>query len=104
MAGGPVTFNGVIQRAQDVGIIKHQEQVKPNIDQQNIQSHLKQQVQVKLNQVNEANDADQPEFHYDAKEKGNNEYEGRQKKKKKQDKQEGKVLLKQEGGRFDIKI
>lgn len=104
MAVGPGVLNGVIQRTQDVSLLRHQEEIKPHVDQQNIQAHLKRQEQVQLKQVHEAEDTDQPEFHYDAKEKGNNEYQGGNKKKKKQDKPEGKVILKQEGGRFDIKI
>ena len=55
--------------------------------------------------MNHANNAEEHEKRYDAKEKGSNEYEGQQKKKKKPEKKEnGKVISKQESGHFDIKI
>lgn len=105
MAVGPVTINGVIQRTQDIGMLKQQEESKPFVEQQNIQTHLKTQEQRQAKQVNHADDAREHEKRYDAKEKGSNEYEGQQKKKKQSDENgEGKVFLKQGNSRFDIKI
>ncbi len=105
MAVGPVTLNGVIQRTQDIGVLKQQEDSKPMTEQQNIQAHIKTQEQRQLKQVNHASDAEEHEKRYDAKEKGNNEYEGRQKKKKKSEEEDsGKVILKQESGHFDMKV
>lgn len=104
MAVGPVTLSGVIQRTQDIGVIKQQEDSKPFVEQQNIQAHLKTQEQRQMKQVNHAEDARQQEKRYDAKEKGSNEYEGQQQKKKKKAPKEGAVVLKQESGHFDIKI
>lgn len=105
MAVGPVTLNGVIQRTQDIGVLKQQEDSRPVVEQQHIQAHLKTQEQRQLKQVNHADDAKEHEKRYDAKEKGNNEYEGQRKKKKKsEEKSSGKVILKQESGHFDIKI
>ena len=105
MAVGPVTINGVIQRTQDVGMLKQQQESKPFVDQQNIQAHIKTQEHQQLKQVNHADNADEHEKKYDAKEKGSNEYNGQQGKKKKSDKKDGgRVILKQESGRFDIKV
>ena len=39
MAVGPVTLSGVIQRTQDIGVIKQQEDSKPFVEQQNIQAN-----------------------------------------------------------------
>lgn len=105
MAVGPVTLNGMIPRTQDIGVIKQHEDSKPMIDQQNIQSQIKMQENRQLKQVNHADDTEQHEKRYDAKEKGSNEYKGQQKKKKKPEgKQESQASYTWEGGRFDMKI
>ena len=105
MSVGPVVLNGMIQRTQDVGALKQQEDSRPTVEPQSIQPHLKTQEHRQLNQVNHANNAEEHEKRYDAKEKGSNEYEGQQKKKKKPEKKgNGKVISKQESGHFDIKI
>lgn len=105
MSVGPVTINGVIQRAHDVGQVKQQEDSKPFVDQHNIQSQLKNQDLKHLQQVRHADDSDNYQKKYDAKEKGNNEYQGQKKKKKKPDEQkDGKVVMKAQNGHFDMKI
>lgn len=105
MAVGPVTLNGVIQRTQDIGVLKQQEDNKPLVDQQQIQTHMKHQEQRQLKQVKHADDVSNHEKRYDAKEKGNNEYQGNgQKKKQSEEKENGRVVLKQESGRFDMKV
>ncbi len=105
MSVGPVTINGVIQRAHDVGTVKQQEDSKPLVDQQNIQTHIKNDKLRQMQQVRHADDSDNRQKKYDAKEKGNNEYQGQQRKKKKPDgkKDEG-VVLKSENSHFDMKI
>lgn len=105
MAVGPVTLNGVIQRTQDVGMLRQHEEAKPFVDQQNIQANLKEQETKLTQQVNHADDADEHKKKYDAKEKGSNEYEGQQGKKKKSEKKEpGKNISGSERGHFDIKV
>ena len=37
----PVVLGGMIQRADDIGMIKHQQDAKPMMDQQNIQMQVK---------------------------------------------------------------
>ena len=103
MAVGPVTLNGLIPRTQDVSTIKQHEDNKPFVQQQNIQAEMKTQENRQLKQVNHADDAEQHQKKYDAKEKGSNEYHGQQKKKKKQE-EKNKVIYKQESGRFDMKV
>lgn len=105
MSVGPVTLNGIVPRAQDMSTIKQQEDNKPLVEQHNIQTELKTREERQLKQVNHADDASEHKKKYDAKEKGSNEYEGRQKKKKRPDeKKQNTVTLKQGSGRFDMKI
>lgn len=105
MAIGPVTINGMIQRTQDVSVLKQQENSRSAVEQQQIQTHIKAQESRQLKQVNHAYDAEQQEERYDAKEKGKNEYKGQQKKKKQSQKSDtGRVVVKQESGSFDIKV
>ncbi|MBO5372510.1 MAG: hypothetical protein J6A75_07300 [Lachnospiraceae bacterium] len=104
MAVGPVTLSGVIQRTQDIGMIKQQEESKPLVEQHNIQAQLKTQEHRQLKQVQHAEDAKNQEERYDAKEKGNNEYHGQQKKKRKQEQKENIVVRKQGSTHFDMKI
>ena len=58
MAVGPVMLNGVIQRTQDVSMLKQQEDSRPMVEQQQIQSEMKQQESKLLKQVKHADDAD----------------------------------------------
>lgn len=105
MAVGPVTLNGIVPRTQDMSAIKQQEDNKPFVEQHNIQTQMKTQGERQLKQVNHADDASEHKKKYDAKEKGSNEYEGRQKKKRKPDeKKQNAVTPKQGFGRFDMKI
>lgn len=88
-----------------MGVLKQQEDSKPLVEQHNIQAHIKTQESRQLKQVNHADDADQHEKRYDAKEKGSNEYKGQQKKKKKpEENAKNKAVYMQQGGRFDMKI
>lgn len=67
------------------------------VDQQNIQTHFGKQGEQKLKQVVHADDANEQEYRYDAKEKGNSQYEQqknkkrRQKKRRRKDKSKGNV-------------
>ena len=57
-----------------------------------------------MQQVTHANDSDNPKKKFDAREKGSNEYEDRRNKKKRaEEKNSGKVSVKTTGG-FDMKI
>ena len=101
----PIDMSGMIQRTQDVGTIKQQEDEKPYIDQQNIQQDVKKEEQKLTKEVHHADDSNQPEYRYDAKEKGNNQYQQKKQKKKKQhEKVEDKVMEKHCTGSIDIKI
>lgn len=101
----PIDFNGMIQRSQDVGSIKQHEDTRPVVEQQNIQSNFVKDETKLAKQVNHADNADQEEYRYDAKEKGNSSYQessGKQKKKKEQE--TDRVIVKNKSAGFDIKI
>ena len=104
MAVGPVTINGAIQRSQDMSMLKQQEDSRPVVEQQHIQAQIKTQESRLLKQVNHADDASQHKKKYDAKEKGSNEYEGQNhKKKKQQEKNKDQVVFTQGSSHFDMK-
>ncbi len=96
----PVHLNGMIQNTQDVSALRHQENQKPAIEQQNIQIREQQKEQSQAQEVHKKDDAD--------KEKGSNQYFGERRKKKKDKKEnlpDGSVKVKMTmSGGFDIKI
>lgn len=100
----PIDFNGMIQRTQDVSTLKQNEDNKPVMEQQNIQSQFSKETIRHMQKVNHADDAENQQKRYDAKEKGSNEYVNHQKEKKKEKKKDGKVIEKSMSGGFDIKI
>lgn len=104
----PVVLNGMVQRTQDIGNIKQQEDNKPVVQQHNIEIQQQKQEDRLTHQVQQPDQKENDGYRYDAREKGNNSYEGNQNKKKKKQKQEpesdGKVLLKGHSSGFDVKI
>lgn len=105
MAIGPVEMNGMISRTQDFTTIKQNEDNKGMIDQNNFQNQFKQEINHQMNRVQKGDDAKQEQKKYDAKEKGNGQYsgDGGKNKKKKEEKPEGKVIIKGKSS-FDMKI
>ncbi len=100
----PVEFSGVVQRSQDVSTVKQNEDNKSMLQQQNVQTQFAKDTMHHMQQVTHANDSDNPQKKFDAREKGSNEYEDRRNKKKKAEgKNNGKVNVKTTGG-FDMKI
>lgn len=103
----PVVLGGMIQRTDDVGTIKHQEDSKPVVDQQNIQTQVQKEEQQKREQVKQAENSELMDAKYDAKEEGKNQYRKTKNNKKKQSNntftEEG-VIAKGKSGGFDIKI
>lgn len=101
----PIDLNGMIQRTDDVGVIKHQEDVKPLVDQQNIQAQIVQNQHLLLHQVQNANASEKTKNEADAKDEGKGNYYSSQKKKKNAKKQsDGKVIKKNDVGGFDMKV
>lgn len=107
----PVVLNGMIQRTQDIGNIKQQEDNKPVVQQQNLSIQNEKREEQLAHQVQQTDKKENEGYRYDAKEKSNNQYEGNEGRKKKHQKEsekeqnkDGKVILKGLGSSFDIKI
>ena len=48
---GPLEFNGVVQRAQDISIIKQNEDIKPQYEHMNVQNQQQQKSIIKQENV-----------------------------------------------------
>ena len=66
----PVHLNGMIQNTQDVSAIRHQENQRPAIEQQNIHIREQQKEQSQAQEVHKKDNADNEQKKFDAKEKG----------------------------------
>ena len=105
----PLGLHAMIQRTNDVGTIKHQEDAKPAVEQHSIQSQQLKAEHDLTHKVAQTEEKDNENFRYDAKEKGNSSYQGNKKKKrvikeKAEVSEKGRVILKGQTDRFDIKI
>lgn len=101
----PIDLNGMIQRTQDVGTIKQQDDARPVVNQQNIQVTVAKEEQKIAKEVNKKDDAQDGHGQFDAKEKGNSEYSQNSGKRKRPEiEPDGKVVVKGMSGGFDIKI
>ena len=97
----------IIQRTGDVSQIKQQLDVKPAIEQQNIQEQMLQKEDKLAHQVIETEDAPKTNNHADAREESKNKYIAQKKKMRIRQKDMlsvDKVIKKNRGGDFDIKI
>lgn len=99
----PIDF-AVVQRTNDVEMIKLQEEAKPMVDQQNIQVQVDQREDVLRHQVIQSQNSDKTKNDADAKEEGHGQYNRQDSKRKKSAKDNGRVIPKSQIGRFDIKI
>lgn len=101
----PIELNGVISRVQDIGTMKQNEDNKPLVDQSRFQTHFNKEVEHHQKKVRDADNSDNYQKKYDAKEKGNGTYYAKQDKKKKNKKQDEKISKKKmENNGFDISI
>ena len=103
----PIDLNGMIQRTDYVGSVKHQEDSKPLVDQQNIQAQVAKQEDAVRHQVTQYEDSSGAKNQADARDEGKGKYfarEGADKKKSKKESGQDRVVRKQPGGSFDIKI
>lgn len=105
MAISPINY-AVVQRATDISAIKHQENVRPAVEQQNIQTHLQRKEEMQSRQVVETAQSEQTKNDVDAKDEGKGKYQsfGGKKKKETETPQGERVIKKQQTGRFDITI
>lgn len=94
-----------IMRTQEATTIKHMESTRAQHAQEQISKNFQTIVEQQHNKPKETTKSDNPEYRYDAKEKGNNNYyssNGEKKKKKEEEKKESKQTLK--SGGFDVLI
>ena len=103
MALGPVEMNGILQRTQDFTTIKQNEDNKAFVVQSNIQNEHEQEIDHAMHQVHDADDSRDSEGEFDARREGRNKYVKTATKKKKNEKTEGKVVVKGSGG-FDVSV
>ena len=104
MAISPMMFNGSVTRMQDITPVKHNEDIKGMVDQTNFQNTFHKQIDNKLNQVHQSDNAENRQRKFDAKDKGDNEYTGDGGQKRKQEKDaDGKVIAKKHRS-FDMKV
>ena len=101
----PVVLNGMIQRTQDVGNLKQQEDNRPIVEQQNIQIEQQKHEDQLTHRVQDPEEKENDGYRYDAKEKGNGHYEKEERKKKDKKQQKAdNVYLKGQTSGFDIKV
>lgn len=105
MAISPILMNAVIQRTDDVGVLKNQQDNRPVIEQQNAQTQVEKKVEEQHRQVVNPEDSEKTDTHADAREKGKNAYFFRKKEKgnKQEESPKDRVIKKNAGG-FDMKI
>lgn len=102
MAFGTIEIT-TITRSQDYTTIKHNEDNKGLIDQNNSGIQVQKQTQELTKEVHSGNHAEWYKKKSDAKEKGNNGYAGDGGKKRKKQEQKDQVVVKSHQG-FDVKV
>lgn len=104
MAINPINY-AMIQRTNDVGTLKHNEDNRPMVNQQNIQVQVDKREDTLRHQVTNKEESERAKNDADAREEGKNKYRKRgQKKKEKAPAGEDRVVRKQSSGGFDISI
>ena len=105
MSINPVTLNGTLSRVQDMTMIKHNEDMKGTVNQNNFQTQFQKEVNEHVTRVRQSDNSDMSKTRKDAKDKGDNEYagDGGRHRKREEDKKDGKVIVR---GRtsFDMKV
>ncbi|MGN1158238.1 MAG: hypothetical protein ACI4TK_18865 [Agathobacter sp.] len=101
----PVDIGGMMQRSEDIGILKHQQDSRPAVEQQNAQSQMTKRTEELRHQVMNPENSNKPDTHADAREKGKNEYFFRKGNgNKKKEEADGRVVKKHSDGGFDVKV
>ena len=102
----PVLISGMIQRTDDIGLLKHQEDAKPQLAQQNAQTQVVKKTHALSHQVQTPENGNKADTHADAREEGRNTYFYRKKsaKNKQGESATDIVIPKSAHGSFDIKV
>lgn len=105
MSINPVTLNGTLSRVQDMTMIKHNEDTKGAVDQNNFQTQFQKEINEHVTRVRQSDDSDMAKTRKDAKDKGDNEYagDGGRRRKRGEDKKDGKVIVRGRSS-FDMKV
>ena len=95
----------MIQRTDDVGALKLQQEQRPVVEQQNAQVQMNRKAEELRHQVVTPSDSAKADTHADAREEGKNKYFFQQKNhKQKKEMPEDKVVRKYTSGSFDMKV
>ncbi|MEG0805195.1 MAG: hypothetical protein RR364_03090 [Lachnospiraceae bacterium] len=103
----PVDLNGMLQRTQDVSTIKHNEDHRPMVQQQDITVTYEKKMEKQLHQISHTEKETKREEKFDAKEEGKNKYQDNRKKEKKQknlQETQDCVIEKKQSRSFDVKV
>lgn len=104
MAISPVEMISMAPKSQEVSFVKHTETQKPLVEQQQMTMKMNEEIKHNSNQAVPTKKSVNPEYRYDAKEKGNNSYFGQEKKQKKKDPDKEKKANTSSTGRIDIRV
>ena len=105
MAISPILNSGMIQRTDDVGALKLQQDSRPMVEQQSAQTQMTRKADEFSHQVVTSADSNKTDTHADAREEGKNKYFFQKKKEKQQEeKQEDRVVKKYSSSSFDMKV
>ncbi len=99
--------SGVTMRAQDMTILKANEDRKPFVEQFDLQVKTERQNEENQGKVKETEETEAENFRFDAREEGKNQYEDRRKKREHSEEEEETTnvfMEKTEGGSFDVSI
>ena len=99
----PLENNGIISRTQDISILKQNEDAKGDVAHLQTQATFDDRQDQYVHTVHVSDNANEPDTHHDAREKGRNEYFNNRKKSDKKKEPEDKVIAKSYHG-FDISI
>ena len=105
MALGPIELNVTVTRVQDYTTIKHNEDMRPNIQQMDISQNTIKEANHKASYVDKKDEANNEQKKQDAKEQGKNKYmgDGGKNRPGAKNPKEGAVVKKQQGG-FDFRV
>ena len=105
MAISPILNSGMIQRTDDVGHLKLQQEQRPLVEQQSAQTQMARKADKFSHQVVTPADSNKTDTHADAREEGKNRYFFQKKTDKKQEeKTDGRVVKKYSSSSFDMKV
>ena len=105
MSISPILNSGMIQRTDDIGHLKLQQEQRPMVEQQSAQAQMARKANELRHQVVTPADSNKTDTHADAREEGKNKYFFRKKTEKKQEEEtEGRVVKKYSSGSFDMKV